>query len=449
MPIPLNDDDSDSGSSHSVGSSHTGTDARAAGINQQLKHRQHRVTKSQSRSGSIVDPRAVARAFDSGALSATGLCCLQPVGNVINSFADGTIEAAQPGFNAQNTNFVHPAMPSFPLPSPPRYDLVHPPTVGFAGEHGGEVSGYPYADCQAGSTSSHQFGPLHSSPAPLPSFDGYVDQFMHLQAHGDAPHHLGEPGKGQMIGKNGMMVQYHQYSGSDTGLLSSSPSQHEKGKCVFVLQNPGISTGVSSLCLDLFAAPNHAIVDRQSAGRVELSEGFTEKFPPSPREERTSSDFVPGTHGRMASLSLNCNCGKDCNCLACPEHPDNVTTRDTTAALGRIMDADGLQDRENLQGMLNNNSYGTLGYSHSSGGSPFPTTNMMAENASPGRQDNAGQTFSPWLEQSQHMGMDVLNEYFTYEIPVAASDCTCGDGCLCSNCPIHTGHASGSSSSSP
>jgi hypothetical protein len=447
VPIPLNDDDSDSGSSHSVGSSHTGTDARATGINRQLKQRQHRVTKSQNRSGSIVDPRAVARAFDSGALSASGFCCLQPVGNVINSFADGTIEAAQPGFNAQNTNFVHPAMPSFPLPSPPRYDSVHPPTVGFAGEHGGEVSGYPYADCQAGSTSSHQFGPLHSSPAPLPSFDGYVDQFMHLQAHGDAPHHLGEPGKGQMIGKNGMMVQYHQYSGSDTGLLSPSPSQHEKGKCVFVLQNPGISNGVSSLCSDLFAAPSHAIVDRQSAGRVELSEGFTERFPPSPREERTSSDFVPGTHGRMASLSLNCNCGKDCDCLACPEHPDNVTTRDTTAALGRIMDADGLQDRENLQGMLNNNSYGTLGYSHSSGGSPFPTTNMMAESA--GRQDNAGQTFSPWLEQGQHMGMDVLNEYFTYEIPVAASDCTCGDGCLCSNCPIHTGHASGSSSSSP
>lgn len=420
--------------------------ARATGINQQPKNRQYRVTKSNSRSASVVDPRAVVRAFDSGALSATGFQNPRAVGNAINSFASGTVEAAQPGFNAQNTQLAQPVMPSFPLSFPRGHDPVHPPTVGLGGDHSDEVSGSPCTDCYAGSTSFHQVDHLLSSQAPLPSFDEYMDQSMHLQAQRRADHHLGGLSTGRMMGENGMMLRYRQCTDQGTCLMRSTPSQHDKGKRVFVLQNPGINTGLSSLCPDVFTAPAHAMADRQSAGCVELSEGFTERFSPSSLEENTSSRFLPGTHDLMASLSFDCDCGKDCECLACPEHPDNVTTRDTTAALGRIMDADGQQDPENFQGMLNNNSYDTLCYSRPSGGLPFPTSNTMADNTSPGIRDNTLQTFPPWLEQTQPVGMDMLNEYFTYEIPVAASDCTCGDGCLCPNCPIHSGHASGSSS---
>jgi len=458
MPLP---DDDDSGSCSSefdtvvpstVIPSGTTAGARASGIQEAPNKARHRVQKSKKRSGSVVDPRAVARAFDSSLSPAMGLQSREPVENNVNRYANGSIEAAKPGFISHSPNFAQPPMPSLRLPTaplPPRpgyrpeYDPVHQSTAGFGDKHNGQVSAYLYFNHQAGSSAYPEVAPLLSSHATLPNSNRYLDHGWVSQAQGLTNVFPGEPRNSQMVESNAMKAQCNHHNPKGADHMCPAPSQHGHGIIPdhvpdhFQFQNSSTDTSHSYICPTPYPATTHSMVRRDSTGLVGLSEGFMERFPASSQEETTYTNIGPGAQSHIPGLSHNCDCGKGCRCFACPEHPDNATTRARTAALSQIMVADGLLDPVNFQDISfdthNSDPNGPL----TNGGIPSPRSTLRPDMMSSQSEKDTHQTLSPWHEQSQPLDVDLSSDYWTYEIPVEPSGCTCGDNCSCPNCLIH------------
>ncbi|MCJ1243370.1 hypothetical protein MMC30_000567 [Trapelia coarctata] len=448
MPLPDDDDVSESGSSDSntVIPSGTIASARTSGIQEGPNKARHRVQKNKKCSGSMVDPRAVARAVDSGLLPVMGLQSQEAVGNHVNSFANGAMEAAQPGFVSHSPYFAQPSFPMPTFPPPPRpgprpeYGPVHQSEMRFGGEHNSQVSAYPDINHQKGSNAYPQAGPLLSSHTPLPNSNGYLDHGWVSQAQGFANLYPGESRNGHMVESNAMIAQCNHHTSPESGPTSSQLVQGIIADHIpnhFRFHNSSIDTGHSYMRPASYPATAHPMATRETKGLVGLSEGFMERFPASSSEETTYSNTVPGTQSNFPRQSHNCECGKDCRCFACPEHPDNATTRARTAALSRIMVADGLLDPVDLQDMSFDGHNINPDGPRTNGGTSSPTSTSGPEMMNPQNEENTHQTLSPWHEQGQPLDVDLSSDYWTYEIPVEPSGCTCGENCTCTNCLIH------------
>ena len=455
MPLPKDDDESSSCSSKSdtLVPSGTAAGARAFEIQEAPHKARHRVQKGKKRSGSVIDPRAVARAFESGLVPGIGLQSRESVGNHIDSFANGTMEAAQPDFVTYGPNLAQPSMPSFPLPTfrhPPQpdYGPVYQSMMGFGREQNGQVSAYPYLDHQTGSSTYPQVGALLSSHASLPNSNGYLDHRWMSQVDEFANLYPGELRNGQMVDSNAMKPQCDHHVSPESGHVCPTPLQHshqinaDHAPNDFQFRKHGLDAGHSYIRPASY--PEHSMVPREPPGLVGPPGGFMERFPPSSPQETTYSDTAPETHSNIHGSSRNCDCGKDCRCFACPEHPDNATTRARTTALSRIMVADGLLDPVNIEEV----SYNMGPNGPRTNGSIASTTSTLRPEmmGSPSEEDTP-QTVSRWHEQTQALDADLSSDYWTYEIPVEPSGCTCGENCTCLNCLTHGDRVSGEASS--
>ncbi|KAI9367810.1 hypothetical protein BJX61DRAFT_268091 [Aspergillus egyptiacus] len=173
------------------------------------------------------------------------------------------------------------------------------------------------------------------------------------------------------------------------------------------------------------------------------------------------SQAVPvGTHDFSGALNEipthNCNCGPDCNCLACPDHPYNDATTKHIQEVGRIIaqDTQTLDEDHNRKVSLGNGNYPNgppldepfvdTGHHVNDGLGAIPAGQCCgndAEGLDDDHDDYDDQTFDSF--DADHLM--VPDAYYTYEYQVGlpgacageVGNCQCGPSCSCLGCLTH------------
>lgn len=179
------------------------------------------------------------------------------------------------------------------------------------------------------------------------------------------------------------------------------------------------------------------------------------KQDPVPQPDRVKTPEVahPSLAANTSGVSHSCNCGPNCNCFACPDHPYNDVTVQHVQEMGRIIAQDSQTSGQgsNHQTSLVNGfhpedsqtsqpSTETQNYLKSSF-DPVPSGNCCGSNNSPLENGHDTQTLDTFT--ADHLM--VPDAYYTYEYQVGlpgacageVGNCQCGPSCSCLGCLTH------------
>ena len=429
---------------------------------------QYRIQKGDKRSGSIVDPQAIARAFD-----VNGRYAMLKDSSTANESSDsqsfynnvGLYTTNMPG--ALDLQFTH---------SLPQSQQSRP----------GFLSVSPSDAITNGETSLQDWNAYHAGMLISPvGKDVYKKGVQNI---GASSHSLGESTRPSCCQPARSTEDDSVIEQADTRTKAGTTNamQERNAVCLHkghVLppfashdQNMGISkaagyktdaqlpTSNAGMCSTYsipssYTTANHLLNPKQPLGHQQISPGISQPEPQCAYPLSGSAALSTG-ESLVQSPAHNCNCGDDCNCLGCAAHPYNATTRNHVEDLSRIL-ADGYRGRpshspETTQDNADStaNKDGVSNYvvpvsSHISSpilASEFDTTRIS-------NHDEEFSTASAFLEQNQSLdSMFSSRDFYTMEFPLESTGapyygcsdvsgtCMCGDDCTCIGCLTHSGH---------
>ncbi|KAL4900940.1 hypothetical protein BDW74DRAFT_88976 [Aspergillus multicolor] len=161
----------------------------------------------------------------------------------------------------------------------------------------------------------------------------------------------------------------------------------------------------------------------------------------------------PGLTNHTSGVPHSCNCGPDCNCFACPDHPYNDVTVQHVQEMGRIIAQDSQASRNGSQ--QENTQANGLGSNDSQMSQTLAEPeNDLQNNLDPMpagsccSTDNGPLDGDPHTQALESFTTDHLmvpDAYYTYEYQVGlpgacageAGNCQCGPSCSCLGCLTH------------
>ncbi|RDW89860.1 putative copper-activated transcription factor GRISEA [Aspergillus mulundensis] len=161
----------------------------------------------------------------------------------------------------------------------------------------------------------------------------------------------------------------------------------------------------------------------------------------------------PGLTNHTSGVPHSCNCGPECNCFACPDHPYNDITVQHVQEMGRIIAQDSQILRNGSQ--QENTQANGLGSSESQMSQTLAEPeNDLQNNLDPMpagsccSTDNGPSDGDPHTQALESFTTDHLmvpDAYYTYEYQVGlpgacageAGNCQCGPSCSCLGCLTH------------
>ena len=208
-----------------------------------------------------------------------------------------------------------------------------------------------------------------------------------------------------------------------------------------------------------YSTANHSLNPKPPSGYQQPSPDISQSEPQCTYPSSGSAALSTG-ESLVQSLAHNCNCGDECDCLGCAAHPYNATTRHHVEDLSRIL-SDGYRSRSRHSPETTQDKADSMAKNHNVRHhlTPMPShisSPMLGDTSDTTRlpnHDDETSMASPFIEQSQSLdSMFSSRDFYTMEFPIESTEapyygcsdvsgtCMCGDDCTCIGCLTHSGH---------